>query len=256
MAAKQTFNYELSRAPLYLQVASVMRQRIESGHWKEGGKISTIEELETEFGVARVTVRQAIEILREEGLLDAYQGRGTFVSANSKGKYRFNLASDLASVIESVRNNALRIVDIDEDPAPPLLQEDEGTPAAGYVQLRSVQYSGDEPFAVVNLYLARDIFIRERKRFMRLPALPRIMEMKDIYIAHALQTVTIGVASPETSVLLGIGLGDPTADCRLVLVNDRGIAIYIADFHYHRNSFTLRRDLIDPHGKAPPRSRK
>jgi GntR family transcriptional regulator len=73
-------NFDRSRVPLYVQLAAVMRQRIESGYWSEGEKISTIEVLESEFGVARVTVRQAIEMLREEGLLDAQQGRGTFVS--------------------------------------------------------------------------------------------------------------------------------------------------------------------------------
>src|SRR3954467_15745366 len=48
--------YDRSRVPLYLQVASVMRQRIEVGHWDPGQKISTLEELEREFEVARVVV--------------------------------------------------------------------------------------------------------------------------------------------------------------------------------------------------------
>ncbi|HEY4925953.1 MAG TPA: GntR family transcriptional regulator, partial [Roseiarcus sp.] len=72
--------YDRSRVPLYLQVASVMRQRINSGYWGEGEQISTLEELEEEFSLARVTIRQAIELLRAEGLLQAQQGRGTFVS--------------------------------------------------------------------------------------------------------------------------------------------------------------------------------
>lgn len=254
--AKQIFNYDLSRIPLYIQVASVMRQRIESGLWKEGDKISTIEELETEFGVARITIRQAIEILSEEGLLDARQGRGTFVSGRPKGRHWFNLASDLDAVVSSIKNNVLRIVHIEEDAMPPMLEDNEGVLADGYTMLRSVQYHADEPFAVVNLHLARDIFNRDRKRFTRQPALPRLLEMSDIAISHALQIVTIGVAGPETSELLKIGLGEPTADCRLVLVDDNGTAIYVAKFHYHRNCFALRRDLVDPRkGVRPAGSR-
>ena len=103
-------NYERSRVPLYVQVASVMRQRVESGQWQEGDKISTIEELETEFGVARVTVRQAIEMLRNEGLLDAQQGRGTFVSGRPKNRHWLNLANDFESMVDSVRNNVLKRV--------------------------------------------------------------------------------------------------------------------------------------------------
>lgn len=245
MADRQTFNYDRSRFPLYVQVASVMRQRIESGHWKVGDKISTIEELEAEFGIARVTVRQAIEILREEGLLDARQGRGTFVSGRPKEKHWFNLANDLETHVNTIKDNVLRIVHIEENAQPPALEDSEGAPAAGYTLLRSVQYNGDEPFSVVNLYLARDIFVRDRKRFTRQPALPRVLEMDDIDIRHAFQTVTIGVAGPETSELLNVGLGEPTADCRMVLLDSGGIAIYVANFHYHRSCFALRRDLLD-----------
>ena len=75
--------YDRSRVPLYLQVASVMRQRINSGYWAEGEQISTLEKLEEEFSLARVTIRQAIELLRAEGLLQAQQGRGTFVSGRA-----------------------------------------------------------------------------------------------------------------------------------------------------------------------------
>ena len=72
--------YDRSRVPLYIQVASVMRRRIDTKHWLPGQKISTLVELEREFQVARVTIRQAIDILREEGLLHSQQGRGTFVA--------------------------------------------------------------------------------------------------------------------------------------------------------------------------------
>ena len=56
-----------SRIPRYLQVASVLRRRIREGRWAIGQKMATLEELEREFGVARVTVRQAIADLVQAG---------------------------------------------------------------------------------------------------------------------------------------------------------------------------------------------
>ena len=94
--------YDRSRIPLYVQVASVMRQRIETGYWRPGQKISTLEELEREFEVARVTVRQAIELLREEGLVRCHQGRGTFVAGERPDKRWLNLATDWRSLIEPI----------------------------------------------------------------------------------------------------------------------------------------------------------
>jgi GntR family transcriptional regulator len=236
--------YDRSRVPLYLQVASVMRQRINSAHWVEGERISTLEELEEEFGVARVTIRQAIELLRAEGLLQAQQGRGTFVSGRPPNNRSLNLATDFDSLIESIRNNVLKRVFIQRDAEPPALTPGEGSPADAYTFLRSVQFNGGKPFSVVNLHLDQGLFLRDSKRFTRSAALPKIVEMEDVIVAHAYQTFTIGVADPETADLLEIGLGEPTADCQLTVINDKGVAIYVADIHYLKHCFVLRNDLL------------
>jgi len=242
---KLTSLYDRSRVPLYVQVASVMRQRIETGYWVEGDKISTLEELESEFGVARVTIRQAIELLRDEGLLDAQQGRGTFVSGKPLHNRWLNLANDFDKVVASIKDNVIKRVHIEENVAAPELDEHEGEPADAYTFLRSVQYNHGEPFSAVNLYLAQDIFDRDRKRFTNGAALPMLVEMDDVEIAHAFQTLTIGVADPETAEHLKIGLGEPTADCRLVLLDDKGVALYVADIHYRKDCFALRVDLLE-----------
>lgn len=236
--------YDRSRVPLYLQVASVMRQRIDCGRWAEGEQISTLEALEEEFGVARVTIRQAIELLRAEGLVQARQGRGTFVSGRPANNRPVNLATDFASLIESIRNNVLKRVFIQRDAEPPVLIPGEGHPAKAYTFLRSVQFNGGKPFSVVNLHLDQRLFLRDSKRFTRSAALPKIVEMEDVVIAHAYQTFTIGVADPETADLLEIGLGEPTADCQLTVVDNEGVAIYVADIHYLKNCFVLRNDLL------------
>jgi GntR family transcriptional regulator len=236
--------FDRSRAPLYVQVAAVMRQRIDSGQWAEGEKISTLEELEKEFAVARVTIRQGIELLRKDGLLDAQQGRGTFVSGRTKKHRWLNLATDFDSLVDSIRNNVLKRVHVEENASPPVLAASEGRLASSYVFLRSVQYKGGEPFSVVNLHLDGRIYARGAKRFTRTAALPEIVEMEDVEIAHANQTLTIGLAATETAELLKIGLGEPTADCHLVLIDGEGIAIYVADIHYIKDCFAMRTDLL------------
>ena len=241
--------YDRSRVPLYLQVASVMRQRINSGYWAEGEQISTLEELEEEFSLARVTIRQAIELLRAEGLLQAQQGRGTFVSGRAVNNRWLDLATDFDSLVESIRNNVLKRVFIQRDAEPPVLIPGEGNPANAYTFLRSVQFNSGKPFSVVNLHLDQKLFLRDSKRFTRSAALPKIVEMEDVVITHAYQRFTIGVADPETADLLEIGLGEPTADCQLTVVDDKDVAIYVADIHYLKNCFVLRSDLLK---NSPP----
>jgi DNA-binding GntR family transcriptional regulator len=65
--------------PIYVQLAGLFRRRIESGEWPVGSRIPTLDALALEFGVARATIRQTTGLLRQEGLVARYRGRGTIV---------------------------------------------------------------------------------------------------------------------------------------------------------------------------------
>src|SRR6476646_7948296 len=66
--------------PLYLQLAGLLRGRIESGEWKPGQKIPSENELNRLYGVSRMTARQVLAQLVNEDLLFRVQGKGTFVA--------------------------------------------------------------------------------------------------------------------------------------------------------------------------------
>jgi GntR family transcriptional regulator len=62
---------------LYVQVADVLRSRINSGEYRD--RIPSSYDLANELTVSHLTVRRAMELLIDEGLLVARQGRGTFI---------------------------------------------------------------------------------------------------------------------------------------------------------------------------------
>jgi DNA-binding GntR family transcriptional regulator len=70
-------------APPYRQAASILRVEITIGRFKPGQRLPAYRELETRFGIANMTARSAIAVLRSEGLVHTVQGRGTFVRAAS-----------------------------------------------------------------------------------------------------------------------------------------------------------------------------
>jgi len=137
--------YDRSRVPLYIQVASVMRRRIETNQWVPSQKISTLVELEREFEVARATIRQAIDILRQESLLHSQQGRGTFVAEKSIPRHWFKLATSRDVLVGAIKDNVPNRVRVENPPFFPSLQAGEGMAARKYVFMRSVQYKDDEP---------------------------------------------------------------------------------------------------------------
>ena len=80
--------------------------------------------------------------------------------------------------------------------------------------------------------------------------------MKDVAIKHAHQTVVVGSADPTTAELLRIALGVPTAECRCVAIDDKGIAIYAADIIYRSDAIQLQIDLLASSGTSSPARRR
>ena len=70
-----------SSVALYQQLVDEIKSMISTGKLNEGDRIMTEGELSSSFDVSRITVRKAIEILVEEGILVKKQGIGTFVAS-------------------------------------------------------------------------------------------------------------------------------------------------------------------------------
>jgi GntR family transcriptional regulator len=69
-----------SKLPLYQQLYEILRSNIVSGEWQPGNMIPPESELTERYQVSRTTVRQVLDMLVSEGLIEREQGRGTFVA--------------------------------------------------------------------------------------------------------------------------------------------------------------------------------
>jgi len=118
MAKDKAFNGGL---PKYRVISSILRNRIELGQYGRGQKLPTEDEFIKEFDVSKITIRHALSQLGDEGLIERFSGRGTFVSEHFslKKKYvvanildilRVQQASDIkALTIEKVKISEVRI---------------------------------------------------------------------------------------------------------------------------------------------------
>jgi GntR family transcriptional regulator len=236
-----------SRVPRYLQVASALRRRLRDGRWAVGDKIATLEELEREFDVARVTVRQAIELLQSEGLLKSHQGRGTFVTKTVEHDRWLQLATDWASLIEPIRDHVPQLLPADPDTSAliePRIEEDDGIAAPAYVAIRSIQKRDGKPYAYARVHVARHIHARAAKAFASRVALAVLSETKGLAIARARQTVVVGAADVDTAQHLGIALNSPTAEARCVVTDTDGVVIYVGEITYPGDYVRLNIELI------------
>ncbi|MCG4281257.1 GntR family transcriptional regulator [Lacticaseibacillus saniviri] len=68
-------------SPVYIQIHNQIKQDIEAGKWKIGDRIPSERDLAVTFGVSRMTLRQAVQTLVDEGVLERRIGAGTYVAS-------------------------------------------------------------------------------------------------------------------------------------------------------------------------------
>lgn len=107
-------------SPPYRQIASMLREAINSGRLAPGERLPSETELIEHFGVARMTVRQAVQELRFEGLVIAEHGRGVFVRPTPQIR---RLASDRFTRHHRAAGNAPSTVESEESGESPQVDD-------------------------------------------------------------------------------------------------------------------------------------
>lgn len=73
---------QTKRIPHYMQIRTFVTDRIHQQLWREGDRVPSENDLASQFGVSRITVKNALDNLVKEGLIYRIQGKGTFVSVS------------------------------------------------------------------------------------------------------------------------------------------------------------------------------
>lgn len=232
-----------SPIPRYVQLADLLRQRIARGHWRSGDRLPTLEALTKEFDVARVTARQAVDVLQREGLVSAQQGRGTFVTGAPRARGMLHLQTTLHALAEVYRDDHPELTLIDESSTMPALQLQEGTPAPRYHFMRRVHSRAGQDYCVISIFLDERVFRMAPRRFRKETVIPVLLDLPKVKIAQAHQTLTIGTADVEVAGFLGIPVNAPVAEVRRVCRDKAGTVIYLGEVTYRGDFIRLEMDL-------------
>lgn len=85
-----------SYEPAYIQLVSILKQQVASGILRAGDRLPSESQICKQYQVSPMTVRRAINILSDQGIVDTAQGRGTFVKPIKLGSATFHLQELLA----------------------------------------------------------------------------------------------------------------------------------------------------------------
>lgn len=216
--------FEYKKIPLYYQLENILREKILSGEFAQGEQLPTENELIEEYGVSRITVRQALASLASEGLVERIQGRGTFVSRKKtvKGTIRLTgFLEDLMAMGIETKAKVLefRLVKASGNEADQL-QVSVGTPIW---QIKRVRYVKGTPYSYIVNYVPEEIGKELSREELAEGSLLKLLEDKlGIKLGEALQVITALLADAQVARILQTRVGAPLLGIERTVYSARG----------------------------------
>ncbi|MGH9193871.1 MAG: GntR family transcriptional regulator [Acidimicrobiales bacterium] len=220
----------------YRAIADELRGRVESGELGAGRLLPSESELSRAYLVSRVTVRKALELLREEGLIDARQGFGWFVAADPVRQALGRLGTIEEQLGELGLSSERQVVGFRFLSPPPRVRQVLGVDAV--LEVRRLNLADGQPFARVTVWCPEEVGARlSRAEVERTP----FYELVGVPIGGATQTIGAAAASAADADLLAVPVGSPVLRCERVTrdVEDRPLLVSEHVFPAHRTEFVV-----------------
>ncbi|AZN39172.1 GntR family transcriptional regulator [Paenibacillus albus] len=221
-----------SKKPLYAQIASIVKDRILHGVYPVGTNIPTEPQLEEEFSVSKVTVRNAIKELARDGYVETGSGKGTKVIRNTS-----------ASKLSKLKRFTEVLVDEGHRIRKQLLFAEIASNEAGSAAFRLF---GERCLRIERLYLLNDEpyihythYLSSRAAHLELPDLSEqslydLLEEQDVSLGKYRDEFSVSAISPATVLAsLGIEGGTPLLKRSRYAYDESGELIEYSEGYYH-----------------------
>jgi GntR family transcriptional regulator len=238
--------------PLYYQIAQILRSQINSQEYKPKDMLPTEDELIQTFGVSRTTVRQALQVLLNEGLIHRIPGKGTFVTDEPISRPCDWSVGSLQAIVDSGYASKLKFLGQARLPAGESLANSLGIPPGTEVmQLRKLQLVNGEPFFHITLYVPLDLGVKLPLELIeQKPVFVLIEEYCGCRIQEARQWVDASLAGTEIAGHLKLKPGDPVVLVERHFVAISGRIVEVSIDHYRtdrmRHFMRLTRSVASP----------
>ena len=225
----------------YQEIADDLRRRVDAA--AAGSVLPSEADMSVEYGVSRVTIRRALELLRDEGLIAARQGFGWFVAAEPVRQTLESLAT-IESHVEGVgKFSERKVEEFAFESSPARVQAVLGVDQV--LRVKRVNLADGEPFAVVTVWCPAELGARlSRHDVERFP----FYELLDIDLHGATQTIGADLIEPDDARLLGVPPGSPVLRCQRVTTDRRGMPVLLSEhvFPAHRTEFVVDLPQAEP----------
>jgi GntR family transcriptional regulator len=134
--------------PLHIQIRRMLSEQIQAGHLGPGAAVPSERDLSEDYSVSRMTVRQALRALREDGLIYHEKGVGTFVARRKVNMHTRNLVGFTEDMRQRGMTPSSQLIGLVRQPAQAAVAEALGLAASAEVfRLERLRLADGEPMA-------------------------------------------------------------------------------------------------------------
>ena len=229
---------EAGYRPQYRQIEHVLRARIATLH--PGQRLPSDAELCVEFGVSRMTARNAMQRLAEDGLIAREPGRGSFVAEPPAHRRANRLMTFTQEMLRLGRVPSSRVLTRVIRPATAAEATSLGLPARQpVVHLRRLRFADDAPIAIESTTLIGACADAVMTADLARGSLHETLGRAGFVLRRGTGTIEAAAATAEDARLLMIRNGDPLLVERRVIVDGHGRRIEATESRYQADRYAL-----------------
>jgi GntR family transcriptional regulator len=196
--------------PLYIQIRNALRQDIVAKTRLPGQRLPSEDELASQFGVSRMTVRQGISDLIDEGLLYRRHGVGTFVAHSHIVRDHTHLSNFVETARREGIDFQVRLLAAEVVPAKLKVARALALTEGDLVtQVQTLRTTAGAPITFHDSYVPYQLFPELRQENLAANHLWDIFEARGWRVKRAIETVAARLADESIAALLTVAAGDP-----------------------------------------------
>jgi GntR family transcriptional regulator len=233
-----------AQQPLYISLSNLLRAEINNGGWSAGTRLPSIAKLADRYDVARVTIRQALSVLSSEGLIEAIQGKGTFVSERGARRTMIELDSNWNSFLAALDGNIPELLEVNKSCDLPEPVRRLGKSTGNYRYMKRIHRSQNEAYCVNEVYLDNRYYRRSPKSFDSQMIIPNLSRLARTRLKRMKQSFRIITADSFVARCLDVPLNSSIGEVRrLITTRDDEIVYY--GFGQYRGDLVVFNTTID-----------
>jgi GntR family transcriptional regulator len=229
---------ETSGQPHYRQIEQALRERISA--LGPGARLPSDAELCAEFGVSRMTARNAMQRLAEDGLIERMPGRGSFVAEPPVHRRANRLMTFTQEMRRAGRVPNSRVLERAVRPSSAAEAEQLGIPTGEpVVHLRRLRLADDEPIALETTVLIGASADAVLAADLAAGSLHETLGRAGIVLRRGSSTIRAAAATADDARLLAVRTGDPLLVERRVIADGHGRRVEATESRYPADRYGL-----------------